>query len=127
MKKPPSSSAPATTTAAGMPKSSSTRWPGRWLHRGGKGRACADPWWPQRQPVSPPGRLPPARSSEGQGGSVRPILSPLGAGRRAVAGLRACDAAGFGGREAEENLAGLDRQEGKAGAALDNQFFANLQ
>ena len=44
-----------------------------------------------------------------------------------VAGLRACHAAGFGGGDAEENFAGLNCQEGKADAALDEEFFANLQ
>jgi putative intracellular protease/amidase len=47
--------------------------------------------------------------------------------RRAVAGLRACPVAGFGGGDAEENFVGLDRQEGQADAALDDEFFADPQ
>ena len=35
--------------------------------------------------------------------------------------------AGLGGGDAEENLAGLNRQEGKADAALDDEFFPNRQ
>jgi hypothetical protein len=44
-----------------------------------------------------------------------------------LAGLRACHVVGFGGGDAEENLSGLDRQEGKADMALDHEFFANRQ
>src|SRR6516162_9409259 len=33
----------------------------------------------------------------------------------------------FGGGDAEENFAGLNCQEGQADAALDEEFFANLQ
>src|SRR5262249_49903344 len=38
-----------------------------------------------------------------------------------------CHVAGFGGGDAGENLAGLNRPGGRADAALDHEFFANPQ
>src|SRR4051812_1491748 len=42
-----------------------------------------------------------------------------------LAGLRASPVAGSGGGDAEENFVGLNRQEGKADAALDHEFIAD--